>query len=55
MKFDVTVPATVKEARMFDAENSDTLWQDAINKEMTNSRIAFEVLEEEESAPVGYT
>ena len=38
-----------------DAENGDILWQDAINKEMSNHRIAFEILEEVESAPVGYT
>ena len=41
--------------RLFDAEIDNTLWQDAINKEMANCRIAFEVLEEGESAPVGYT
>ena len=40
---------------MFDAENGDTLWQDAINKEMANNMIVFEVLEEGESVPVGYT
>ena len=55
MKCGIEVPATVEEARMFDAENGETLWQDAIDKEMANSRIAFEVLEEGESAPVGYT
>ena len=55
MKYGIKVPATVEEARLFGAENGDTLWQDAINKEMANSRIAFEVLEEGESAPVGYT
>ena len=54
MKFGVKVPANVKEARMFDTENDNTLWQDAINKEMADSRIAFEVLEEGESTPVGY-
>ena len=55
MKFGIKVSATVEEARMFDAENGDTLWQDAISKEMANSRIALEVLKEGESAPVGYT
>ena len=55
MEFGIKVPATVKEDRMFDAQNGDTVWQDAIYKEMANSRIAFEVLEEGESAPVGYT
>ena len=46
MKFGIKVPATVEEAVTFDTENGGTLWQDAINKEMSNSRIAFEVLEE---------
>ena len=46
MKFGIKNPATVEEAMMFDAENGDTLWQDAINKVMANIRIAFEVLEE---------
>ena len=55
MKFGIKVPATVEEARLFDAENGNTLWQDAINKEMANSRIAFEVFEEGESALIGYT
>ena len=36
MKFGVKVPTTVEEAMMFDAENGNTLWQDAINKEMAN-------------------
>ena len=55
MKFGVMVLTTVEAAMMFDAENGDTLWQDAINKEMANSRIAFEVLEEGDRPPVGYT
>ena len=55
MKFGIKVPASVEEARLFDAESGNTLWQDAINKEMANSRIAFEVLGEGECAPVGYT
>ena len=55
MKFGVKVPTTLEEAMMFDAENGDMLWQDAINKEMANSIIAFEVFEEGVRPPVGYT
>ena len=55
IKYGIKVPATVEETRLFDTENGDALWQDAINKEMANSRISFEVLEEGENAPVGYT
>ena len=47
MKFGIKGPANVEEARLFDAENGDTLWHDAINKEMANSRIAFIVLKKE--------
>ena len=55
MKFGTNAPATEEEAVTFDTENGDNLWQDAINKEIANSKIAFEVLEEAERAPVGYT
>ena len=53
MKFGIKVPTTVEESIMFDSENCDTLWKVAINKEMVNSRIAFEVLEEGENVPMG--
>ena len=33
LKFGIKVPATVEEAVMLDAENGDTPWQNAINKE----------------------
>ena len=46
---------TIEEAMILDAEYGDTLWQDAINKGMANIRIAFEILEECEGEPVGYT
>jgi hypothetical protein len=41
----VKIPKTTAEARAFDAENSNTLWWDAILKEMRNVRPAFEVWE----------
>jgi len=42
-KFGLRVPNTVEEALEIDRERGDTLWQDAINKEMTNVRIAFDI------------
>jgi hypothetical protein len=42
-KFGVKIPKTVKEAKLFDEENGNTLWWDAICKEMKNVRPAFEV------------
>jgi hypothetical protein len=51
----VKVPKTVAEAIAFDKENGDTLWWDAICKEMKNVRPAFEVWEKDISAlPPGY-
>lgn len=41
-KFGVIIPRTVEEALRLDAENGNHLWQQAIEKEMTNVRIAFE-------------
>ena len=55
MKFGVQIPGTVEEAIALDIENGNTLWQDAIKLEMTNSRVAFKLREKGEKAPVGYT
>ena len=41
-KFGIAVPKSVVEARELDRKNGDTLWWDAICKEMKNVRIAFE-------------
>ena len=50
-KFGVKVPNDRDEAVKFDKENDDTLWQDAVHKEMANVRIAFKVLDTGEEAP----
>ena len=55
MKFGVKVPLTVEEALDIDKEKGNTLWHDAIEKEMKNSRIFFQVLDKDASVPVGYT
>ena len=44
-KFGIKIPKTIEEARRFDAENGNTLWWDAILKEMENIRPALEVCE----------
>ena len=44
----------VGHAYEIDKGNGNTLWRDAIKKEMTNVGIAFEVLEEGEKAPVAW-
>jgi hypothetical protein len=37
-----------------DKENDNTLWQDAVRKEMKNVRIVFKILNGEESVPPTY-
>ena len=44
-KYGIAVPKDVKEAKELDLENGNTLWWDAIIKEMKNVRPAFRVFE----------
>ena len=53
-KFGIEMPKTVKEAAKLDAKNGDTKWMDAISKEMTNVRFAFDILKDEDRAPIGH-
>ena len=54
-KFGIRIPKSVKEALAIDKENGNTLWWDAICKEMTNVRPAFEKWEKREGdLPPGY-
>ena len=48
------MPKTVKEAAELDAKNGDTKWMDAISKEMTDVRVAFDILKDEDRAPIGH-
>jgi hypothetical protein len=48
------VPKTVKEALDLDRKNGNTLWADAIAKEMKEVCIAFNILPDGHSAPIGY-
>ena len=54
MKFGIEIPGTVDQAVALDNQNGNTLWQDAIVKEMKNSRVAFKLLEQGEKPPVGH-
>ena len=40
---------------LFDKQNNNTLWRDAVKKEMTNVSVAFKVLDSMENLPVGYS
>ena len=48
------MPKTVKEAAELDAKNGDTKWMDAISKEITNVRFAFDILKDGDRAPIGH-
>ena len=43
-KYGIEVPTSVEHAMEIDAKNGNHFWRDAINKEMTNVGVAFEVL-----------
>jgi hypothetical protein len=53
-KFGIEVPSTVKEAYEIDKRNGNTLWADAIKKEMANVRTAFRIAEDGEQIPIAY-
>jgi hypothetical protein len=53
-KFGIEVPKTVKEALDLDCKNVNILWADAIAKEMKEVCIAFNILPDGHSVPIGY-
>ena len=50
-KYGIAVPRTPKEAYALDAQNCNTFWADAISKEMKNVKVAFKMLDKDESVP----
>ena len=42
-KYGVRVPKSIAEARRLDKENRNMIWQDALDKEMTNNAIVFDI------------
>ena len=54
-KFGIKIPKTIEMARLYDTENGNTLWWDAILKEMSNVRLAFELFDgEQHEIPPGF-
>ena len=45
-KFGIRLPKTVEEALRIDAENGNTLWRDAIEKEMSKAKISYSVIDD---------
>lgn len=52
-KFGIKMPKNMKEAKALEKENSNTLWQDAISKELADISVAFKLLENCEVIPRG--
>jgi hypothetical protein len=50
-KYGVEVPRSFDHAKQLDKKNGNNLWMKAWEKEMTNVSIAFEILDEGETAP----
>ena len=50
-KFGIEVPKTFADCVRIDNENGNTLWQDAVRKEMSKVQVAFQVLEDGADAP----
>ena len=54
-KYDIEVPNNVAEALRIDEKNDNLFWRDAINKEMENLKVAFDILPDGKEPPPGYT
>jgi hypothetical protein len=52
-KFGIELPKTVKEAFELDRKNGNTLWANTVAKEMKDVRVAFSILPDGQSAPIG--
>ena len=53
-KYGVELPRDVEHAYKLDKLNKNTFWRDAIEKEMYNVGIAFQLLGDGQDAPVGW-
>ena len=53
-KYGIEVPNSWDDAIRIDKQNGNTLWQDAIRKEMSNVGVAFQVLSDGQQAPPGW-
>ena len=53
-KFGITIPETYEDAVALDRANGNTMWQDAIKKEMKNVAVAFKFLDNDDEIPIGF-
>ena len=54
-KYGIEIPTSVEHSYELDRRNGNNLWKAAHEMEMYNIGVAFEILEDEKSAPAGYT
>ena len=54
-KYGIEVPTSVEHAYELDRKNGNDLWRKALEKEMYNIGVAFEVKEKGDAPPTGYT
>ena len=53
-KYGIKIPRDVEHAHKIDLRNGNTMWRDALRKEMYNVRVAFEILHEGAHVPHGW-
>ena len=54
-KYGIEIPTSVEDALELDRKNGNNLWEEALEMEMYNIGVAFEIPENEKTAPAGYT
>ena len=53
-KYGIQIPRSIQESFDIDARNGNTFWRDALEKEMKNLKVAFDILENNHELPPGY-
>ena len=53
-KYGIEIPKYREEAFRLDKKNGNSFWSDALQKEMTNIGIAFEILDKDNPVSVGW-
>ena len=53
-KYGIEIPTSIEHAKELDKKNGNTLWQDALKKEMSNVSVAFDILDHGVKPPPGW-
>ena len=55
-KYGIEVPVNIEKTQFLNLSNGNTLWMDVIQLEMTNVKVAFgEILDNDDPLPIGWT